>query len=161
MRLQQLDEITQLELGTSITAVKALTLSEEYLRDHFPRFPVMPGVLMLEAMFQASMWLIHATNDFSHSIITLKEARNVKYADFVAPGDTLTISASILKKQENVTTLKAQGVLRGEVAVNARLLLAENTVNDRWPTRPNADDYTRRKLRQTFKLLYPEQVPAN
>ena len=53
MRFTLIDRITELKPGVSITAVKGLTLAEEYLQDHFPRFPVMPGVLMLEAMFQA------------------------------------------------------------------------------------------------------------
>ena len=50
MRFNLIDRITELNEGQSITAVKGLSLAEEYLKDHFPRFPVMPGVLMLEAM---------------------------------------------------------------------------------------------------------------
>ena len=53
MRFSLLDRVTAIEPGRSITAVKAVTLSEEYLADHFPRFPVLPGVLMLEAMLMA------------------------------------------------------------------------------------------------------------
>ena len=54
MRFTLLDRIVEVEPGKSITAVKAVSLSEEYLADHFPRFPVLPGVFMLEAMTQAS-----------------------------------------------------------------------------------------------------------
>ena len=50
LRFCLLDEITELKLGSSITATKRLRPDEDYLRDHFPRFPVMPGVLMLEAI---------------------------------------------------------------------------------------------------------------
>ena len=53
MRFTLLDRITDLRPGISITAVKTLLPDEEYLRDHFPRFPVMPGVLMLETMYEA------------------------------------------------------------------------------------------------------------
>ncbi|MFM7737804.1 MAG: beta-hydroxyacyl-ACP dehydratase, partial [Planctomycetota bacterium] len=56
MRFAQIDRIVSLIPGDSVRAVKGLALSEEYLQDHFPRFPVMPGVLMLEAIFQASAY---------------------------------------------------------------------------------------------------------
>ena len=53
MRFTLIDRIVELEQGARITAVKSVSLAEEYLRDHFPRFPVLPGVMMLEAMTQA------------------------------------------------------------------------------------------------------------
>ncbi len=109
MRFQLLDRIIELKPGVSIAAVKGLGLSEDYLADHFPLFPVMPGVFMLEAMTQASAWLIRASEDFRHSMIVLREARNVKYADFVAPGQTLTVSAEIISHNERETKLKVQG----------------------------------------------------
>ena len=60
MRFTLLDRITELEPGVKITAVKNLTMAEEYLADHFPQFPVMPGVLMLQAMTEAGAWLVRA-----------------------------------------------------------------------------------------------------
>ena len=59
MRFTLVDRIVALEPGKTITAVKNLSLAEEYLADHFPGFPVLPGVLMLEAMTQAAAWLVH------------------------------------------------------------------------------------------------------
>ena len=58
MRFTLLDRVLSIEPGKSITAIKTLSLAEEYLADHFPRFPVMPGVLMLESMTQAAAWTI-------------------------------------------------------------------------------------------------------
>ena len=86
MRFTLLDRVTAVEPGKSITAIKTLSLSEEYLADHFPCFPVMPGVLMLEAMTQAAAWTIRLGEDFAHSIVVLRQAKNVKYGDFVEPG---------------------------------------------------------------------------
>ena len=79
------------EAGRKITSVKLLTLAEEYLQDHFPSYPVLPGVMMLEALTQASAWLIRASEDFAHSVVELKEARNVKYGNFVEPGQVLGV----------------------------------------------------------------------
>src|SRR5688500_12766406 len=128
MRFCLLDRITELEPGVKIAAVKRLRPDEEYLQDHFPRFPVMPGVLMLEAMYQAAAWLVRQSEGFAHSVVTLKEARNVKYADFVKPGQELVVSAEILKQDETTTTLKAQGTIGGNVAVTARLVLERYNV---------------------------------
>ena len=123
MRFTLLDRITHLEPGKSIEAVKNLSLSEEYLADHFPLFPVMPGVLMLEAMTQCGAWLVRASEDFVHSMVVLAEARAVKYADFVRPGQTLTVTAEILSHDAHETKLKAQGSVDGNVSVSARLVL--------------------------------------
>ena len=85
IQFSQLDKIIEIEAGERITAVKYLSGKEEYLQDHFPRFPVMPGVLMLEAMFQASSWLVRYTDQFSHSTVELREAKNIKFQNFVTP----------------------------------------------------------------------------
>ena len=62
-----------------VVAVKYVSLAEEYLADHFPTFPVLPGVMMLEAITQAAAWLLHRRTGFACSMAVLKEARNVKY----------------------------------------------------------------------------------
>ena len=75
MRFTLIDRIVELEPGVQITAVKNLTMAEEYLADHFPHFPVMPGVLMLEAMTQAAAWLARA-----REVTCLELAAQVKAA---------------------------------------------------------------------------------
>ncbi len=86
MRFHLLDRIVDLKPGRSLSAVKNLTLGEEYLADHFPMFPVMPGVLMLQTLVEAGSWLLRLTEDYRHSIITLRETRNLKYGSFMEPG---------------------------------------------------------------------------
>ncbi len=77
MRFFLLDSIQSYEPGVRLTAQEGVALSEEYLADHFPEFPVLPGVFMLEAATQAAGWLLRLSEDFAHSIILLKEAKNI------------------------------------------------------------------------------------
>ena len=79
MKYRQLDRILSLVPGKRIVAERTLRAEEEYLKDHFPRFPVMPGVMMLEALHQAAIWMIRVGDDFQHPIVLLREVRNVKF----------------------------------------------------------------------------------
>lgn len=155
-----IDRIVDLHPGTNITAVKTLTMAEEYLADHFPHFPVMPGVLMLEAMTQASAWLVRYSEDFAHSMVVLRQAANVKYGRFVEPGQTLTVSAEIVRQSETETKLKAKGTVDGQVTVSARLTLARYNLADTDPRRERIDRATKQELRKMFSLLYQPPVAA-
>jgi 3-hydroxyacyl-[acyl-carrier-protein] dehydratase len=154
VRFTLVDRITELSEGQHITAIKVLTLAEEYLDDHFPRFPVMPGVMMLESMYQASAWLIRKSEDFAHTIVVMREARNVKFSSFVEPGQVLVVRANILKQTDDTTTLKAEASIEGKTAVTARLVLERYNLCDRYPSRAPTDAFTRRELRERFSLLY-------
>src|SRR5262245_25164370 len=74
MRYHLVDRLIDLDPGRQIRMVKALTLGEEYLADHFPTFPVMPGVLMLQTLVEAGAWLLRLSDDYRHSVIVLREA---------------------------------------------------------------------------------------
>ena len=63
MHFSFVDRVLELQRGVKITTLKCLSMGEEYLADHFPRFPVMPGVLMLQAMTEASALLVSASED--------------------------------------------------------------------------------------------------
>jgi 3-hydroxyacyl-[acyl-carrier-protein] dehydratase len=153
MRFTFIDRISDVQPGVSITAVKALSPTEEYLQDHFPRFPVMPGVLMLEALFQASALLVYKSEDFCHSTILLRQARNVKYADFVQPGQTLVVRSEIVKQDESLTTVKATGTVGDTVAVNGKLVLHRFNVADRYPNRETWDARACELARERFDRL--------
>ncbi len=123
MRFNQIDQITLLEPGKRIEAVRTLGAGEDYLRDHFPRFPVMPGVLMLESLYQASMILVRATENFRSGLVLLREAKNVKFADFVQPGQTLQIVSELIKQDGSRYVLKVVGSKQEAIAVSGRLVL--------------------------------------
>ena len=158
MRFSLIDRIIELEPGVRITAIKSLTMAEEYLADHFPHFPVMPGVLMLEAMTQAGAWLVRASEDFAHSMVVLRQAANVKYVQFVEPGQTLTVTAEIIKSSDSEARLKVYGTVSGRVIVSARLTLAVFNLADGNPQHEPTDIATRKDLRNQFALLYQPPV---
>lgn len=130
MRFLLLDRIVTLDPGRRIVTRKALTGAEEYLADHFPSFPVMPGVLMLEAMVQSAGWLVHATHDFRHSLVLLHEAKNVTYRSFVAPGDVLDLEVTARSIDAGRSTFTGVGRCGDEDAVKARLTLIHENLAD-------------------------------
>src|SRR3954463_7362120 len=97
MRFNLIDRIVEVRPGQALRAVKNLTLGEEYLADHFPTFPVMPGVLMLETLVEAGAWLLRLSDAFRHSMVVLREARNVKYGTFMEPGKSLVVTAEFVE----------------------------------------------------------------
>ena len=153
MRFKQLDKITELIPGERIVAVREVHAGEDYFRDHFPLFAVMPGVLMLEAIFQASCWLIRATENFEHSVLILREAKNVKFVDFMEPGQTLVISAEIVKISDDSVSIKASGTKGDTVAVSARLLIGKSNLATKDSTLASLDAFMRDSMRQGFKGL--------
>ena len=161
MRFSLIDRIVEIEPDVRITALKTLSMAEEYLADHFPHFPVMPGVLMLEAMTQAGAWLVRYNEDFSHSIVVLKEALNVKYGQFLEPGQTLLVTAEVLKSGETETKLKAQGMVDGRTIVSARITLMQYNLADSRPWYEWNDQHIIEGLRNQFALLYQPRVDVD
>ena len=127
----QIDRIVEIEQGKSIRCVRTLVGDETYLRDHFPLFPVMPGVMILESLFQSAAWLLRYSNDFHNTIVELREVRNVKFQDFVEPGMELTLEAKIVKQDGEVFTIKGSGSNDRDTAVSARMIMECYSFGDR------------------------------
>jgi 3-hydroxyacyl-[acyl-carrier-protein] dehydratase len=152
-----------------IVAVKYVSLAEEYLADHFPTFPVLPGVMMLEAVTQAAAWLLHRRNDFSRSMAVLKEARNVKYGRFVAPGNFLRVDVEVTKLTDAGAVFKAIGsvgqVLTGPgttasdaQALSARVELAYFNLAEKQPELADIDARLRDHNRRRWEVLRQASV---
>jgi len=153
MKFILIDRIHLLEPASRIVASKSLTLAEEYLADHFPTFPVMPGVLMLEAMVQSAAWLVRSTLDFRRSIVVLEEARNVNYKSFVAPGRTLEVSVEAVSIDDRHSDLKAFGRSDGREMVKARLKLRHYNLADRDESLADLDQRLIADAKKCFELL--------
>jgi 3-hydroxyacyl-[acyl-carrier-protein] dehydratase len=106
MRFLFVDQILEFEKGKSATGAKVVTMSEDFLADHFPRFPVMPGVLQLEAISQVASWLAFVSSGFKMKG-TLAELGTIKFKDFVKPGDQMIIEVSFQSSDNEGVTFKA------------------------------------------------------
>src|SRR5215207_1542021 len=110
MRFHLIDRIDGWEPGKSLRAAKYLALGEVYLADHFPKFPVMPGVLMLQACVESAAWLWRVTTDYRHPVIVLRDVRSVKYGTFMQPGRRMDVAVELTKPEDDMATFKATGV---------------------------------------------------
>lgn len=164
MRFTLVDKVLELDAGRRIVALKNLSLAEEYLADHFPGFPVMPGVFMLEACTQAAAWLVRASEDFAHSVVVLREARNVKYGNFVEPGNQLMVTAEVIgdaiNRDDTTVKFKVQGTVGDVQCVSARLVLEKYNLADADASKAVTDEVMRYKMRELFSLLYRPAVAA-
>ena len=95
---------------TSITTLKAVTLAEEYLQDHFKGFEVLPGVFMLESLVQAARHLLTSI-DPAHARWVLAEAKAVRYGSFVRPGETLRCHIELQSRDDSNASFKARAVV--------------------------------------------------
>jgi 3-hydroxyacyl-[acyl-carrier-protein] dehydratase len=162
MRFNLVDRMLDVEPGKRIRMVKNLTLAEEYLADHFPTFPVMPGVLMLQTLVEAGTWLLRITDDFRHSVITLREARNVKYGNFMQPGKSLIVTAELIEPAGDaaLVNFKGKGEMEGSSTVSARFTLTRYNLRDRNPALEKTDARIVEHLRSLYAVLSGQLNPV-
>ena len=131
MRFELIDKIVELVRGERIVAIKAVTMAEEYLADHFPTFPVLPGVLTLEAMAEAAAWLVRDAHGFEPNVILLREARNVTYKGFVRPGQLLRVEVTCRRLARDESDFSGVGTCDTGEVVKGRFGLRHFSLTDR------------------------------
>ena len=94
-----IDKVVEFEKNDSLAAYYTLTGKEEFLKDHFKNFPVMPGVLLLEMAKQAAGSLLQLSDDSGKKNYRLTGAEEVRFGQFVKPGSQLKISVRLLKRE--------------------------------------------------------------
>ena len=97
-----IDRIESMEEGKSITALKNVSYNEPFFAGHFPQEPVMPGVLIVEAMAQAGAVAILSMDEFRAKTGYFGAIKNVKFKRKVVPGDTLRLELEIDKLKRNI-----------------------------------------------------------
>ncbi len=153
MRFILIDKVISLEAGKQIRAVKNVSLSEEYLADHFPTFPVLPGVLLLEGLIESASWLVRRTENFAHSMILLEQARNVKYKSFLAPGSQIEYTVKVRTIEENVSSFSGFGMSEGDRIVEARFALKHFNLADGNSAMAAVDIQVIESLKKRWELL--------
>jgi 3-hydroxyacyl-[acyl-carrier-protein] dehydratase len=154
VKFQLIDKV-EFASGGKLIGVKQVSLAEEYLADHFPTFPVLPGVLMLEALTQAAGWVLHLKTDFACSVAVLKEVRNVKYGSFVAPGNFLRLEVEMTAFAAGGATFKATGTVGAVAAVSARIEMAYFNLADQLPELAAVDRRLIEHHRARWALIAP------
>lgn len=125
------DRVLALEKGKTIKALKNVTMNEPFFEGHFPHRPVMPGVLILEALAQAAALLSFDALDTAPNDQMIYYFAGIDGARFkrpVEPGDQLILEAELLRMKSGIFKFKTRATVDGELAAEAELTCAMRTV---------------------------------
>ena len=145
MRYLLIDRITEVDAGKSIKGVKNVAMSEDFLEWHFPKNPIMPGVMMLEAMVQLAGWLTAASSDFRDWVLPTS-VRKCNFYRVALPGDQVEIELEVTEED-------GKKVFKGLSKVNGRKLTRAEFEAD---TVPLSDIEDVNDVRYHFKVLARE-----
>ena len=153
MRFILIDKIVKIVPGKEIQTVKNVSLSEEYLADHFPAFPVLPGVFLLQGLVESACWLVRENENFAHSMVLLAQAKNAKYKSFAAPGATIQYTVTAKDIEENISSFSGTGTCNGESIVEAKFSLRHFNLAEKDSKLAVEDAYIIESLKKRWKLL--------
>jgi beta-hydroxyacyl-ACP dehydratase FabZ len=132
-----IDRVVEFEPGKRITAIKNVTFNEPFFQGHFPGAPVMPGVLVVEAMAQAGGLVLMGTiEDPQSKVMLFTGIDNARFRRPVVPGDTLTIVMTLLKFKRNLCRLKGEAFVDGKLVAEAEvssILVERSTIESKPP----------------------------
>ena len=127
------DRVLSIEDKKSLVALKNVTYNEPFFTGHFPQTPVMPGVLILEAMAQASGVLIYNITQqlpSAENMFFLAGIDNARFRRIVEPGDQLRMEIELLKVRRDIYKFKAVASVDGELACSAEIMTARGSTVD-------------------------------
>lgn len=153
MRFHLIDKVVELIPGQRISALKMVSSAEEYLADHFPSFPVLPGVLMLQALVEAASWLVLDGLSYKPTVVLLRSAKNITYKSFVKPGDALQLEVSCRRLGADDADFEGIGSCRQAEVLKGRFTLAFFELAGRMPGGSVNDERLRSAARARFGLL--------
>jgi 3-hydroxyacyl-[acyl-carrier-protein] dehydratase len=126
-----IDRVLELEAGKRIVAIKNVTINEPYFVGHFPHIPVMPGVLMIEALAQAAGVLSFETlgqKSDPGSVFYFVGIDGARFKRPVVPGDQLRLEVEIVRFARSISKFKGVATVDGQVAAEAELMCTLRTV---------------------------------
>ncbi|MBH1981259.1 MAG: 3-hydroxyacyl-ACP dehydratase FabZ [Burkholderiales bacterium] len=127
------DRVLDWEANKTITAIKNVTVNEEFFQGHFPHKPVMPGVLMIEALAQTAAllsFLSMGVKPDENSVVYFVGIDNARFKRPVEPGDQLKMDVEILRVSRGIWKYKAVGSVDGKVALEAELMCTIRSAQD-------------------------------
>jgi 3-hydroxyacyl-[acyl-carrier-protein] dehydratase len=118
------DRVTDIEVGKKLVGYKNVTANEEFFSGHFPGHPVMPGVLMLEALAQACALLAFKSTNYSSEevVVYLMAIDNAKFRRPVVPGDKLVLTVEVLRTKGPIWKQKGTATVDGAVVAEGEFL---------------------------------------
>ncbi len=120
-----LDRVLELEAGKRIVALKNVSFNEEFFQGHFPGTPVMPGVLIVEAMAQAgAVLLLHDMQDRDSKLVYFTGIDGARFRRTVVPGDQLLLKLEVLKLRRRTCKMSCRAEVDGQIAAEAEILCA-------------------------------------
>jgi 3-hydroxyacyl-[acyl-carrier-protein] dehydratase len=125
------DKVIEVNLGESIVAVKNVSINEPYFNGHFPQKPVMPGVLIVEAMAQAAGILGFKTSDKTPadgSIYLFVGADNVRFKRQVVPGDQLVLKVNYVSDRRGIWKFECSSYVDEQLAASATIICADRPI---------------------------------
>ena len=125
------DRILEMDPGKSLKALKNVTINEPYFQGHFPHRPVMPAVLMMEALAQATGLLAYKTGELKpndQSVFYFAGIDKARFKRPVGPGDQLILQVDLIKRKRNIWVFKGVATVDGDVVASAELICAEQEV---------------------------------
>jgi len=123
-----IDKVIDYELDKSLTAVKNVTINEPYFVGHFPQRAVMPGVLILEALAQASGILAYASSKLKPDdgvLVYFAGIDNARFKRIVVPGDQLILETELLRVRKEIWKFSCKATVDGQLVCSANLLAAK------------------------------------
>ena len=142
MRFVLIDRLLALEAGRAVAA-KTFDAGEEFLKDHFPGVPIVPGVLLTECMGQTAGWMLAAASDFSTFPLRVLVDK-AKFRRPVSPGEPLRVEASLESRHERSASVRASIAANDEVVAEARLVFQAFEPSQ---LAPGLDDWARTVFR--------------
>ncbi len=120
-----IDRIVELEAGKRAVGIKNVTINESFFQGHFPGHPVMPGVLLLEAMAQTGGVLALKSvpeTEIKNKVIYFMSIDKAKFRKPVIPGDQVRLEIEMVRQRSNITSLKAQAFVDGALVSEAEMM---------------------------------------
>jgi 3-hydroxyacyl-[acyl-carrier-protein] dehydratase len=116
------DRIVEMD-ANRVVGIKNVTLNEPFFTGHFPEFPVMPGVLIVEAMAQAAgVLVLKSIPDRANKLVLLAAIENARFRKPVVPGDTLRMEMTIIKRKASVAKIAGRATVDGQLVAEVEVM---------------------------------------